>query len=107
MGATGKRDASKRSLMGQIATEMADFVIFTEEDSYDEALEKIISDLTADVKRDNYIIIPSRKEAIRHLSKIASYNDTILITGKGNEKTMSTRNTVIEYNDIEEISKYL
>lgn len=107
LGATGKRDASKRSLMGQIATEMADFVIFTEEDSYDEALEKIISDLTADVKRENYIIIPSRKEAIRHLSKIASYNDTILITGKGNEKTMSTRNTVIEYNDIEEISKYL
>ncbi len=107
LGAAGNKDKSKRGLMGKVATLLSDFVIFTEEDSYTENLSLIIDDLTSQLETENYMIIESRKNAIKMASKIANNDDFILITGKGNEKTMSKNNTVINYNDIIEIQKYL
>ena len=107
MGACGNKDKTKRPLMGEIASSLADFVIFTEEDNHDEAFELIIDDLTKNINRQNYIVINSRKKAIMEATRIANYNDFIVITGKGNEKTMSKENIVIPYNDIDEIRKYI
>lgn len=107
LGAAGNKDKSKRSSLGRIASEMADFVIFTEEDSYDEPLEEIINDLTSELTKRNYIIIPNRKEAIKYGVKMANYNDCLLITGKGNEKTMTKQGIVYDYNDLVELKKHL
>lgn len=107
MGAAGERDSSKRPIMGEIATNMADFVIFTEEDNHNENPNKILSELTSKATKNNFVVVEKRKDAIKYAFKIASFKDTILITGKGNEKTMSIKNIVVDYNDITEARKYL
>lgn len=106
LGATGERDSTKRPLMGKIASSLSDFVIFTEEDSHHEALEKILIDLTKEIEKENYIIIPKRKEAILYASKIASYDDVLCIFGKGNERFLYS-DIKVPYSDLEEIEKYL
>ena len=49
-GAAGERDKSKRSLMGQVAANLADCIILTSEDSRSEKPEKIIDEILNNVK---------------------------------------------------------
>lgn len=82
----GGRDVWKRPLMGQIADRHCDTVILTNEDPYDEDPEKIVADMTTDMKRAPRIIM-DRREAIREALQIGTQkeNAVILITGKGTD----------------------
>ena len=100
MGAAGNKDKLKRPAMGITACELADFVYFTSEDPRSEDPIAIINDLKRDVTSSNYLIVPSREDAIKTAIKNHQKNDIILITGKGNDDYFEENGMVYEYSDI-------
>lgn len=87
-GCGGDRDKSKRSVMGAIASKLADFVIITSDNSRSEDPRDIISDITVgfDFTRACVQIIENREEAIHYAIKNALRGDIILLAGKGHEE---------------------
>ena len=102
-GAAGHKDKTKRPLMGSIALEYADFVIFTSEDPRSENPNEIISEMlsTTDLTHQNYRIILNRSEALTYAFKIAKKDDIILVTGKGRENFFEENNMIIPYSDFD------
>ncbi len=87
-GCGGDRDQSKRSLMGRIASRMADSVVVTSDNSRGENPSHIISQILLgfDDNFENYTVIPNRKRAIEHVISEARDGDVIVLAGKGHEK---------------------
>ena len=102
-GACGDRDALKRPIMGKIAAKLADEIILTDEESYNEDPDKIRRDIYAgieDSKATNKTTeIADRREAIRHALNIAKKDDTILITGMGHEQFRIINGEKLPWND--------
>jgi bifunctional N-acetylglucosamine-1-phosphate-uridyltransferase/glucosamine-1-phosphate-acetyltransferase GlmU-like protein len=73
--------------MGKISGQLADFSIFTVEDSRSENIFNIFRLMKKDAK--NYVCIPERGEAISYALSIAKKGDVIGIFGKGHEKTLA------------------
>jgi len=84
-GCGGNRDKGKRPKMGSIASEMSDFVIITSDNPRNEDPAAIIKDIEAGIEKDNYIVIPDRRTAIRMAALLASPGDIVIIAGKGHE----------------------
>ena len=107
MGSAGEKDKTKRKTMGNIASTKSDFVIFTSEDPKTEDETSIIDHLLEEVMSENYVKIYDRKEAIKTAIAIARVNDTVIITGKGNEHTFNKNNILTKHNDIEIAKEFL
>ncbi|MCX6793196.1 MAG: UDP-N-acetylmuramyl-tripeptide synthetase [Candidatus Falkowbacteria bacterium] len=95
LGSTGGgRDKSRRPILGAIAGEMADIVIVTDEDPYDEnpslIIEAVAQGAESAGKKRNFNLFTelSRREAINKALKLAKDNDVVLITGKGSEQAI-------------------
>lgn len=85
-GCGGERDPSKRPVMGQIATELADFVVITNDNPRHEDPNKIVSDILAKINSKNFCVILNRKKAISYaLNLIYRKKGILLIAGKGHE----------------------
>ena len=84
-GCGGDRDKGKRPKMGRIASELSDFVIVTSDNPRSENPATIIKDIEAGIEKDNYIVIPDRRTAIRMAALLASPGDIVIIAGKGHE----------------------
>jgi UDP-N-acetylmuramoyl-L-alanyl-D-glutamate--2,6-diaminopimelate ligase len=84
-GCGGDRDQTKRRIMGEIATELADYVIITSDNPRNEDPNKIIDDIKTGIEKSNYEIIPDRYSAIKRIIFLAKTGDTVLIAGKGHE----------------------
>ena len=106
-GAAGKKDPTKRPLIGKIACEIADMVIFTSEDPLTECPEDIIKDLQKVVRSSNYKSIIDRYSAIKEGISLAKPNDTVIVTGKGRETTAEIGDTIYNYSDVESIFNIL
>lgn len=100
LGATGRRDKTKRPIMGALAGRYADLVIFTDEDPYDEDPNEIIEQVAEGIHKGakkkhqwhlhrNYWKVLDRAQAIHKAIKEAEKNDVVLITGKGAEEVMA------------------
>lgn len=94
-GCAGLRDTLKRPKMGKLSIELADKVVLTAEDPRTEKLKKINNEIERGMKQANgkrgidYYVIDDRQKAIDYAIKIlAKMGDTVLITGKGHEKSM-------------------
>ena len=89
--------------MGSVATEYADFTIFTSEDPRNEDPLIIINEMISniDISKDNYKIIVNRTDALTYAFKIAKKDDIILVTGKGREDFFEENNIVIPYSDFD------
>jgi UDP-N-acetylmuramoyl-L-alanyl-D-glutamate--2,6-diaminopimelate ligase len=88
VGCGGNRDAAKRPLMADIASELSTKVIFTSDNPRNENPETILDDMQKGVKPLHYkktLRITDRKEAIKAAVAGASKGDIILIAGKGHE----------------------
>lgn len=89
VGCGGDRDKTKRPVMGQMACDLSDKVIFTSDNPRSEDPEAILRDmeqgLSSAAKR-KYISITDRREAIRTAVSMANKEDIILVAGKGHEK---------------------
>lgn len=116
LGATGRRDASKRPLLGAIAGHWADLVVVTNEDPYDEDPEAIMRAVAAGIPRsgrapkkegEDYMIIPDRREAIRFALRRAQKGDLVLITGKGGERWMVTKEGKVPWDEVKIVREEL
>lgn len=102
-GACGDRDKTKRPIMGEIAARLADRIILTDEESYNEDPDQIrrmiyegIEEAGGTAKTNE---IPDRRDAIKKALDIATRGDTILITGMGHEVFRIVNGEHIPWND--------
>ena len=86
-GCGGDRDRKKRSVMGRIASTLADFCIVTSDNSRGEEPKAIIEEiLSGIVPTAPFAVIPDRAEAIDYAIENAKRGDVILLAGKGHEE---------------------
>ena len=102
-GATGDRDKSKRPIMGEIAARLADRIILTDEESYNEDPQTIRDQINAGIDaaggNAKTTEIADRREAIAKALSIAKKGDTILITGMGHEQFRIINGQRLPWND--------
>ncbi len=101
VGCGGDRDPKKRPIMGNIATNNSDFVIFTSDNPRTEDPLAILNDITKDNHAKNYIVIPDRKEAILKGIELMEKDDILLILGKGHENYQIIGHEKIHFDDAE------
>lgn len=107
-GSAGKKDKLKRPLMGTAVNKYADNIIITSEDPRNEDPEDIANQIIKGIDNKNKVkIILDRQEAIEYAVKTASKDDTILITGKGDEKTQEISGQIVAHNDIDVVLNIL
>ena len=105
-GSLGGGDVPKRSLQGKLAGTYADEVIVTEEDNRHEDPNVIFGQIAdgaeqaGKVMDKNVFIVPDRLEAIRFALGRAKKGDTVLLLGKGHEKTIERATETIKWNEI-------
>ena len=81
--AGGGRDTWKRPVMGATVATHCDEIILTNQDSYDEPPQKIISEIVAGITGAEPTIILDRREAVAYALSLAKTGDAVIITGKG------------------------
>ena len=93
-GSAGRRDEAKRAVQGELAGKYADEVVITEEDDRDIDGNQILDQIAAGaikagktLDKDLFKIL-NRTKAINFAIKRASQGDTVLLLGKGHEKTI-------------------
>ena len=104
-GCGGDRDASKRSKMGAIAAEQADYVIVTDDNPRSEnpaSIRASILEGCPDAQE-----IPDRAEAIRVGVSMLKAGDCLLIAGKGHETGQTIAGVVHPFDDREQGRKAL
>lgn len=93
-GSAGRRDETKRAVQGKLAGEFADEVIVTEEDDRDVNGQSIMNQIAegaeqaGKVRGKDLFLIHDRAEAINFAIKRANKGNTVLLLGKGHEKTI-------------------
>jgi UDP-N-acetylmuramoyl-L-alanyl-D-glutamate--2,6-diaminopimelate ligase len=93
-GSAGERDRQKRPEMGRVAGERCRLVILTDEDPRGEDRHTILEDIAAGaesvgrVRGKDLIIVPDRTEAIALALASAGPGDSVLLAGKGHERTI-------------------
>lgn len=100
-GCGGNRDADKRSKMGKISGELADFTVLTTDNPrYEEPMEIIwqIEKGIINVSK-KYVIVQDRKSAIEYALKMAKKDDIVLVAGKGSENYQEVLGIKKPYND--------
>ncbi len=106
-GCGGNRDSSKRPIMGNIATSIADYVIVTSDNPRFEDPYEIIKQVTSGINSDNFISIPNRTNAIEYAIKTAQLGDIILIAGKGHETYQEINGEKSPFSDFDVAKKFL
>ncbi len=107
VGCGGDRDKTKRPIMGKIATDNSDYVVFTSDNPRTEDPDAILNDIITGLKKDNYEVIPDRKDAIKKAISLLGENDILLVLGKGHEDYQIIGTEKIHLSDFEEVSKYV
>ena len=106
-GAAGRRDQSKRPLMGEESDRYADIIILTEEDYRDEDPRKICQEIAQGIEKKPYEVIIDRKKAIEKAVEIAQPGDVIILTGKSHEKSLCRGKKEYPWNEYEAVKKAL
>ena len=107
VGCGGDRDPLKRPIMGEIASRLSDYVIFTSDNPRTEDPNKILEDILKGVTKDNYEVEIDRPTAIKKGLDMLKDNDVLLILGKGHEDYQIIGHTKHHLDDLEEVKKYL
>lgn len=105
IGCGGNRDKKKRPLMGRIATELSDYVIFTSDNPRKEDPLAIINDIVQNLDNKNYEIEENREKALFKGVQKLSKNDILLVLGKGHEDYQIIGDDKIHFSDKEMILK--
>jgi UDP-N-acetylmuramoyl-L-alanyl-D-glutamate--2,6-diaminopimelate ligase len=93
-GSAGDRDREKRPWMGEIAARLSDYAVFTNEDPREEDAMTILSEIAAGAEEvgwsegEQYARIEDRRQGIAHAVRRARPGDTILLAGKGHERSI-------------------
>lgn len=101
-GCGGDRDRGKRPIMGEIAARCSDLAIVTSDNPRTEQPAAIMrevregivplglpeygeADLAKGISEKGFVLVESRREAIRLAARVAGPGDIVLISGKGHE----------------------
>lgn len=106
-GCGGDRDHGKRSAMGTAATRLSDLVIITSDNPRSEEPNNIIKEIESGAVRENYLIEPDRKEAIRKAVDMARKGDIVLIAGKGHEAYQEIKGMRYRFSDKEILEEFI
>jgi UDP-N-acetylmuramoyl-L-alanyl-D-glutamate--2,6-diaminopimelate ligase len=99
-GCGGDRDRTKRSLMGQIASQLADEVVITSDNPRSEDPETILAEIALGVGGGSKMRkISDRREAIRFAVENAEPGDTIVVAGKGHEESQIVQGVRLPFSD--------
>ncbi len=110
VGCGGDRDRSKRPVMGNIASEMSNKIIFTSDNPRTESPTIIIAEMESGVEPQNVkkiIAIENREQAIKTACQLAVENDIILVAGKGHETYQETNGKRIDFDDFKIVKELL
>lgn len=105
IGCGGNRDKTKRPIMGSIATENSDYVIFTNDNPRMENPMDILNDIIKNLKYDNFEVTPDRNEAIKKGINMLNNKDILLILGKGHEEYQILGKEKFHFSDKESVLK--
>lgn len=95
-GCGGDRDKGKRSMMGKVASQLADKIILTNDNPRGENADLIFVDIKKGITPGaDFTVCADREAAINEAISEAAPNDWVLIAGKGHE----------DYQEIEGIKK--
>lgn len=108
-GCGGDRDKTKRPKMGKIAAELSDFCVVTSDNPRSENPSAIIDDILEGMKGIStpYVVVESRKEAIRWALEHAEKDDIILLAGKGHETYQILPTGTIHFDEREVVAEIL
>ena len=93
-GSAGERDAVKRPIQGRVAAQLADIAIITNEDPRYEDAEAIIHEIAdgaiaaGAMEGETLHRVIERRDAIALAMALADADDTILLAGKGHERSI-------------------
>ncbi len=110
-GAGGNRDPGKRQPMGEVAAELADLVVVTDDNPRDEdpALIRsaILRGATGATGAAEVVEIADRRAAIEHAVGWAQRGDVVVIAGKGHESGQTGGGQTRPFDDREELAAAL
>nr|WP_199340302.1 UDP-N-acetylmuramoyl-L-alanyl-D-glutamate--2,6-diaminopimelate ligase [Mycobacteroides chelonae] len=100
-GAGGNRDRGKRADMGQVAAELADLVVVTDDNPRDEEPSAIRAEIVSGTTGSaaEVIEIGDRRAAIGFAARWAHPGDTVLIAGKGHESGQRVGAVSVPFDD--------
>lgn len=107
IGCGGDRDKGKRAMVGEVATRLADSVIFTSDNPRTEDPLRIIHDIVAGATGKNFQIEVDRASAIYQAIDNARLGDVVLIAGKGHEKFQDIKGQKIPFSDVDVVQQVL
>jgi len=102
VGCGGDRDKTKRPVMGEVACELSDRVIFTSDNPRTEDPLDILGDMEfglGSAAKRKFISIADRREAIKTAVSLAKHEDIILVAGKGHEKYQDIKGVKYPFDD--------
>jgi UDP-N-acetylmuramoyl-L-alanyl-D-glutamate--2,6-diaminopimelate ligase len=107
-GCGGDRDRTKRPIMGEIASALADFVILTSDNPRTEDPDRILDQVAAGFPRAFRQVLrqPDRRAAIRAALAMGQAGDVILLAGKGHETYQEIGTKRIHLDEREEIASF-
>jgi UDP-N-acetylmuramoyl-L-alanyl-D-glutamate--2,6-diaminopimelate ligase len=102
-GCGGDRDRTKRPLMGRVAAEGSDFVVYTSDNPRTEDPMMILNEAMAGgiPLGTPSLVDPDRANGIRQAIHAAGVGDIVLLAGKGHEKVQVLRDQTISFDDSE------
>lgn len=113
-GSAGRRDETKRAIQGEIAGKYSNEVILTEEDDRDVDGNEILREIAEGAKKagkkidKDLFLILNREEAIGFaLTRAKTTADTVVLLGKGHEKTIERADGTYPWNEIEIVASAL
>ncbi|MGL5442317.1 MAG: UDP-N-acetylmuramoyl-L-alanyl-D-glutamate--2,6-diaminopimelate ligase, partial [[Mycobacterium] stephanolepidis] len=100
-GAGGNRDRGKRADMGQVAAELADLVVVTDDNPRDEDPSAIRAEIISGTTGSDVELmeIGDRRAAIGFAARWAQPGDTVLIAGKGHESGQRVGAVSVPFDD--------
>jgi UDP-N-acetylmuramoyl-L-alanyl-D-glutamate--2,6-diaminopimelate ligase len=102
VGCGGDRDKTKRPVMGEVACQLSDRVVFTSDNPRSEEAEMILKDMEAALNtaaRRKFVSISDRKEAIKTAVSFSQSADIVLVAGKGHEKYQEIKGVKYPFDD--------
>lgn len=108
-GLGGERFRGNRWSMGEIAAQMADYLILTMDNPRGEEPEDIVADILLGVKKvknASFQVIIDRDKAIGAALDMGKAGDVVVISGKGPESYILIKGEKIPYSDSEAVKKW-
>jgi UDP-N-acetylmuramoyl-L-alanyl-D-glutamate--2,6-diaminopimelate ligase len=105
-GAGGERDASKRPLMGAVASRLADAIVLTSDNPRSEDPQAIISQIESGVACEHRTQV-DRARAIEQAIADAGPSGVVLIAGKGHESYQEAGGSRLPFSDADVVRRVL